>query len=465
MKRITLALLAAPVLAAATVLAACSGGGTGATHSAVPAPGATSTPLQTTSSGAHLTLTIRRSNSPRTHASASGRRASAAAKRTPKYISSDAQGVQVVVSTSGATPTTQTVYADISNGSTLCTTSTGPNSYTATCTIPIPTLAASEAITATEVDTTPTAEVAATSLGTGFPNSSNILAVGTTTFTAAAGTTTNVSLGLSPVAAQWYDCGVQGTNGSAVEESRTGTTARIIVSAGTPATFVMQPEFEDIDGAYSDFDSTPLPFVDVNGSPTPITVNASSTHVGVDPLYNTGFVSGPTPAPTAYTQSTTIPNDGYEWYDCVFLIAGQYDGQTTSPTTIVIDQDLSASPQFTGGLTGASTYETYTHGGPISYIVVPLSVSVTTLSVAVGGSSTVTGSDFDAPDGMGAGTCSGTGSANITAGSYAAGSGTEQFTVTGTVQGTCTFTLDDATLGSDGPQTSAVLVTINPPPP
>jgi hypothetical protein len=456
-------MLAAPIVVAATVLAACSGGGTGSTHSAIPGAAPTSTPLQTTNSGAHLVLTIRRANSPRTHASASGRRSGAATKRTPTYISSDSEGVQVAVSTTGGSPTTQTVYADISNSSTLCTT-TGS---TATCTIPVPTLAATESITATEVDTKPTGEVTATSLGTGFANTSNILAVGTTTFTAAAGTTTNVSLGLSPVAAQWYDCGVQGTNGSVVGDSNTGTTVRIVVTAGTPATFVMQPEFEDIDGGYSDSDATPLPFVDVNGAQTAIQVSANTTHVGVYPFYNTGFSNGPTPAPGTftYTQSATIPNDGYEWYDSVFIIGGRYDGLTTSPTTIVVDQSLSAAPQFTGGKTGASSYETYTHGGPHSYILVPLSVSITAMSVGPGGSSTVTGSDFDAPDGMGASTCNGTGSANITAGSYDAGSGTEPFTVTGTVPGTCTFALYDGNLGSYGPQTSAVMVTITPPAP
>jgi hypothetical protein len=469
MKRRNLAMLAAPVLMAATVLAACSGGGTGATHGAVPAGAApTATPAQTASSGAHLVITIDRTPKARKRANASAKRTGAAAKRSPKFIGSSAQGLQIAVSTTAGTPTTQTVYADISTTSPLCTTG-GSGTYTATCTIPIPTVGASESITATEVDTTPATPVV-NGMGTGFPSTSNILAVGTTTLTGAAGTTTNVSLGLSPVAAAWYDCGSLAISGNSSDDDDYPNMGkgRIVVTAGTPATFVLQPEFEDVDYDYLDYDATPLPFVDVNGSPVPIAVTASSTHVGAEPFYNVNYSNAAEswPQNPVYSQSTTIPNDGYEWFNCLFDVGAEYDGQTTATSTITLDQSLTAIPQFTGTATGGASYETAF--GPAVYTIVPLSATPASVTVGVtaGTTATVTGSDDEGTGGMIASTCSGTGSVTITPnGGIDTTSWTQGFTVTPVTAGSCTFTLLDENLipehGSSVPS-NTVTVTINP---
>jgi hypothetical protein len=470
-KRVNLAMLAGPALIALTVLAACSGGGTGATHGALPTGAApTSTPVQTASSGAHLVITINRTPKTRKRANASAKRTGAAAKRSPKFIGDAAQGLQIAVSTTGGTPVTQTVYADVSTTSPLCTTGgSGNNTYTATCTIPIPTVGASESIIATEVDATPATPVV-NGMGTGFPNTSNILAVGTTTLTGAVGTTTNVSLGLSPVAAAWYDCGSLAISGNSADDDFYPNMGkgRIVVTAGTPATFVLQPEFEDVDYDYLDDDATPLPFVDVNGSPAPIVVTASSTHVGADPFYNTNYSNAAEswPQNPVYSQSTTIPNDGYEWFDCLFDVGAEYDGQTTATSTITLDQSLTAIPQFTGGRVGDASYETAF--GPSVYTIVPLSATPATVTVGVtaGTTATVTGSDDEGTGGMIASTCSGTGSATITStGAIDTTSWTQGFTVTPVVAGSCTFTLLDENLilqhGSSVPS-NTVTVTINP---
>ncbi|MGD1068326.1 MAG: hypothetical protein ABR975_16065, partial [Vulcanimicrobiaceae bacterium] len=415
MKRSNLAILAAPALMAAMVLAACSGGGSGATRPAVPAGAApTSTPVITSSSGARLVLTINRSQKAHSHPIAAVKRHGAAARRSPKFIGYSAQGVQVVVSTTGANPTSQTVYADIGANSTLCVAANASSNGMETCTIPLPYLAASESITATEVDQLPNNE-GANSLGNGFPTNSNIEAVGTTTFTATAGTTTNISLGMGPVAAEWYDCGNVTVSGLSADDNQgqdNGQQARIIVTAGAPTTFELQPEFETVNGDYTDVDRTPLPFVDVNGSPAPIAVTGSSTHVGTYPYYNTGFENstGSLPTPT-YSQSSSIPNDGYEWFDCLFIVAAEYDGQTNSPSTITFDQSLSAIPQFTGTFSNGASYES--PYGPMIYTVVPISAAPTSATVAVtaGTTANIVGSDYEATNGMTAGPCSGTGSA------------------------------------------------------
>jgi hypothetical protein len=116
---VTTSLAAALVLAGA-VLAACSGGGTGASpHAAIPSATATPTTGGNDLSGptAKIVLTIPRRAAHTVTGHAKGHHV-LAARRKPRYLSPDTNGIQVTVTGNG---TSKTVYADASTNSSLCT--------------------------------------------------------------------------------------------------------------------------------------------------------------------------------------------------------------------------------------------------------------------------------------------------------------------------------------------------------
>jgi|GEM_PF-2380759 len=392
-KRVIATLGFGAALLTATILAAC--GGSESTFSTLPPKGAGSGNDTAATSGTRITLKIHRSSAAHHHnATADG--ASGGKRRL--YISTQAEGLQVAVSTTGANATTQTVYADLSNASPLCVPASGATEET--CTLIVPTLAANENIVATEVDQTPTGENTTTGYGTGFPSGSNILAITSTSVTTTPGTVTDLALGLDPVAADLYDNGALVTNqnfGSDQVKNVNQTSqlqinqllSRIVVTAGVAAGGAIGVEFTDAAGASYDADPVPLPFVDVNASPEPITFTSASSHVTL--------VAIPSPAPAstpAFATTGSLPNDGYEWYDGEFLIDVNVDPNLTAPATVTFSNNLSAVNLFTGT----------TYADTLAYEVVPISVSPSTATVAVTGSVTanVTGLDDLAPAGMGA---------------------------------------------------------------
>src|SRR5580658_3412677 len=155
------------VLVCAAFLVACGGGGgsspiaggsmTGSHSSGATGPGTT------------LTIVIHRDGGTKNYLTRSTTRHHgtqvAQVRRSPKYISYGAEGLQVTVSATGVA--SQSVYADLTGS--LCNTS-GP---VETCTINIPTIATSEQFTILETDSTPTGTNG--SYGTGFPSNTNIL--------------------------------------------------------------------------------------------------------------------------------------------------------------------------------------------------------------------------------------------------------------------------------------------------
>jgi hypothetical protein len=417
-------------LLAAVMLGACSGGGSVGTNSSsmLPSVGSGSgTTSPAAKSGTRITVKIDRST----------QRANAAStSKKPLYVSTNAAGLQVAVSAAGVA--TQTVSADLSTSSPLCTIVASVE----TCTLTIPTLAASENLAATEVDKKPTGEVAG--FGTGFPTGSNILADTVESVTTTPGGVTNLSLGLDPVAANLAECSHLTGGSRFFGSAKVGNISRIVVQSGIQAGGSIGVEFSDASGGFKDIDTTPLPFVDVNGSPTPITYTAASSNVTLAPIENPSPAASP-----AATTTGSIPNDSYEWADCVFLINVEVAATQATPTTVTFANNLTASNPFT------ST----NYGSSLIFQVVPISSSSTTATAAVTGNVTanVTGSDFEATNGMGAesaftlddGNCVDTttaGQVDATVASSGAINTTtwlQPFTITPVTAGTCTFSLYD----------------------
>ncbi|MGD1066452.1 MAG: hypothetical protein ABR975_06510, partial [Vulcanimicrobiaceae bacterium] len=456
--------LGAPALTA-LALAACSGGGGGGTtvpHS-VPQTSPSTTPSSppvTTGSQARLTVTI-----PRIKTSSYGK-TTAATKRSPRYISTYAEGLQVAAT---AGTTTKTLYFDISSNNTSCTFT--PTAET--CTLTLPWLAASETISATETDATPTNENQTTFQGDGFPTSTDILAIGTTQATLTPGVATTVSLGLSPIAYSFFD----GTN--AVDQAFSGqfpglltlaldsptfavdpqvftdTTQRVVVTAGTQVQGLVATTFEDFDGGDYDDDTTPLPFANLADAAAPFTVTASGSGTTVFPYANTGFsnafsalpqagATAPPSAPSGYTQNATIPNDGYQWANSFFLTGIYYDGTSSAGSTVTFSTASSAATATATLVANSSTAPTPFTVGPYTasfqYTIVPVSASASATSTSLGGASiTVTGSSAGAEYPMSFDSdCTGTGGASITS-----GSSENTFVVSPVAAGTCTLYLND----------------------
>jgi hypothetical protein len=447
MKKGTITTLAlGSALLAAASLVACGGGGGGS--AALPSSGSPANPGTTAQSGTHLTVKIDTA-APARKGGAKTRHLSLSKHRM--YVSTAANGLQVAV-TAG---TTQTIYADLSSSSVLCT-SNGP---IRTCELTIPTVGASESIVATEVDEKPTGESSA-GYGTGFPSNSVILAVGTTTATPTLGGVTNLTLGLGPVAGgQFYDCATYWYGPTAnfnIDQSNDTGTSRIVVTAGFAQSVVLAPEFCDASGAFLDYDATPLPFVDVNGSPTPITLAASTSSITLQPVPSTP------PGLPAFAQTASIPNSGYEWDYCVFMVNANISSGLSAPApgatppTIVVANNLTAGATI--GVSGPYT-QTYT------YNVAPVAASTPSgppLSASTNSTQTLTGSDWgatttgmDAESGFeGADeTCydsvtpTQVDATVVPSGTFNTTTYQQGFTITAEAAGTCTFYLDDVNTG------------------
>lgn len=390
-------------LLCAAFLVACGGGGGSA-----PGGGGSLTGSHATTgkgSGSTMTIVVHRGHTKRTAPTATHTytkkngqqmRLQSVVSRRPKYISDEAYGLQVTISTGNGGPS-QTVYADISQGSVLCT---PPSGDVSSCTIAIPTLGTNEQFTILETDNTPQNDT--NGYGTGFATNTNIMGAVQQTQTIQLGTQNNVAMSINPVAAYVFDCsfpyeyyGVPhpfgqpvpystnfGVDPSGVNENGQ---ARIVVTAGVAAAGAVVPVFNPADGDCYDPDTNSAPFVDVNASPEPITFTGGSG-VSLVPIINNG-----TPPPAAaYTSSGSIPNDGYIWDDCFFLVGVKVASSVSSPQPLPVSNNLTALNPF---LSPPSSYaSTYT------YTVVPLSVSSYSVSVNANNSTTITASDYGAEE-------------------------------------------------------------------
>ncbi|HTX56016.1 MAG TPA: hypothetical protein VMD47_02840 [Candidatus Acidoferrales bacterium] len=447
------------------VLAACGGGG-GSGHASGAIPAATS---GSSNSGneTKILVTIRSGKAHakvNAHAKVGGR----AAKR-PAYVSTNAEGLQISV-TSGST--TQTVYADISNSSVLCTTSGNVR----TCALSVPTLGAQETFIALEVDQTPTGE-GANGYGTGFagpPNGPNILAAinQSENLSSQLGGPITVGLTLGPVVSFFYDCSSYWTPPTPLPQTYTanfgddtsgfnnsgGYTAggRIVVTAGVAATGTIIANFCDASGGYEDYATSTAPFVDVNTSPVPLTVTSSVSQVTVAPIINNG-----TPPPsTAYSTTASIPGDAYYWDNLYLVVAVNVSSSypSTSASTITLNNNLTAVNPFTG----ETVNQLSPTGGSMPYYVAAIAASSYSFpSVAASGTATVTGTDEGARSGMDAESAYGAGDEDCNNGSGAplatvapsssisTSTWQESFTISaGATAGTCTFYLYDTKAGT-----------------
>jgi hypothetical protein len=441
-------------LFAAALLVAC-GGGSGGGSATLPNTVSPSGPVASGQSGS-TTITIQvppRRTTQNPHST-----------RRRDYVSYAAGGLQVAVTAGGVT---QTVYANIVYTSPLCSPGTQENGGE-TCTIAVPNVGASETIVATEVNETPLPATPAPAdvrraravstpgpaYGSGFPVGSAILAVGTTSVSLA-GSTQQVTVGLNPVVGGFFDCGSETSNANfGVDDDN----HRIIVTAGVLASGSIQVGALDPAGyGMQFFTPSPLPsgatavqpFVDVNGSATPITVSANSMDVGVaiQPSPNTV-----TPAP--FQQSLSIADDRNLWYNCVWLLDVSVSASLPTPApgvtptaTITFANNLTAA--LPSGFTGSS----YSSSFPYSVVPIYALPSVVTVS-ASGSAATVTGTDYLGD--MGAesaysgstNSCLGSGGlVTLTPQPYSNGQTKVSVATSATTTGTCTFYMFDPPSG------------------
>jgi hypothetical protein len=308
-------------------------------------------------------------------------------------------GLQLTVSATGIA--SQTVYADISSSSPLCSTSNDIE----TCVIALPTLATNEQFVALETDSIPSSENPS-GYGAGFGTNSNILGAISQSKTVQLGASNAIGLELGPVSGHFYDCsaGISapaslpavysanfGIDSSVANDPTTGS--RIVVTTGVAATGLIAPLFcnPGPDDNYTDYDTTPAPFVDVNGSPTPITLTSNASSLTLVPIVNNGTA----PPASAYAQTASIANDGFVWFDCSFFVGVKTSVSFSGSATIVVNNNLTAiNPFFSSPSSYAST---------MTYTVAAISVSPTAVTVSADGTTTtanVTGTDFGAINGM-----------------------------------------------------------------
>jgi len=458
MKRATTHLtLGFGVLLAAASLVACGGGGSSMPATAQ-APGATQPGTTASqSSGIKVQILVPR------NVTRSGKHSASRGKSRRMYVSTDAQGLQLTITPSGS-GSAQTLYASLATSAPLCVETsnyaTTPDGTEELCTIPVPALAAQETVNAIETNATPTDVNATTGFGTGFASGSgDVLAVGSTTVTTTGGVNT-VALGLGPVAAELYDCsGYFPTPSDPENFGNDYGTERIVVTANTAATGVLSVEFSDANGNWFDALPTPYPgfspvpqdFVDVNGSPEPITYTASTSSIQI------GIEPAPSTSPSSYAASGSIATDADYLYDCAFFFNVNVAALPTpsagaSPPTIVFANNLSATPPspFT------ATPGPYTFS--LTFAVVPIAAFPSTVSVTMGNTATVDGYDYGASTyGMDAesaygvlgGNCYDTVNTSTVdatvakAGSISTTTWQQPFTITPENAGTCTFVLYD----------------------
>jgi hypothetical protein len=298
-------------------------------------------------------------------------------------------------------------------------------------------------------------------------------------------------LALNPVAAQPLvseDCGDQNfatltptsTTNAAFDQQGPplNSTDRIVVTAGVAQTLFDQLCFFDASNNESFAPPTPQPWVDVNGSPTPITYTSNSTHALLA-LYTNG---GPTPSPGSFGQTGSIADTSMDTAGNCVAYNLLLDGALTQPATLTLKNNLTATNPYTSANYGVTEVVT----------IVPLSVSTPSAAIAQGAitTTTVTGSDFKGTGGLtpfasvdangngsGPGTCvDNTATVRATVAQVSAINTTtwlQAFTITpaasptltGTV--TCTFVLADVNTGTNSlllpgyVVTPTVTVTVN----
>jgi len=443
-------------LVAAGLLAACGGGGGGAvTRTPLAATSPSSGGAATQSTGTKITFTIPLVGKP-ARAKTAGARRHAAGTRKPQYVSADTLGVQVAV-TSGTT--TKTVYADTTSGANCA----NLTQSSLVCTIIVPTIGASETLAMTTVDQTPTGDT--NGYGSGFPTNTNVLGIGSVTVTPTPGALTNVSLTINPIVGGFADCGISEVSGGQVGDDTSvpffsaAGSARFVVTAGTPSVAVWSPEAlgRDQDSTYF---ASPEPFVDVNNSAAPVTVTSSSSHFTMYAAPGGNTVASPGP----YAQTISMADTSFAPNYGLFAIYVNYDGSAPAGTTIILSNNLSATPPWAGTPSSANYLV------PVTWTLAPVSVTPTTLSVSYSGtpfptSATVTGADYGATNGMkvasnsaGSNTCSDTATpsqvdATIASSPIVTAPGSTQWQQTFTVNTnetaptsgteTCTFALED----------------------
>jgi hypothetical protein len=445
-------------VAAAALFAACGGGGggtsgVGGSTSALP-NGNSNTGAQPTS-GVRVVLTYN-ANSGAGRQVHSALRVAAGQSRRPQYVSYDARGLQLTVTSGSAS---QTLYYYIAYNSSVCT----EVSYAVTCSLNVPTLGATETIAGIEVDQTPTNLVQSSGLGTGFPANSGVLARGSTTVTLNAGGYTQVALSMNPVLSKWYDCGFDNYNTNMNED---GATNRVVVTGNVASsnTFDVVPNDYEYDTIFPGYDAgvyVAQPFVDVNAAPVPATGVSNSQHLTLFPL--PGATPSPAP-PYAYVASASFPDSSFvSKYYYGFQVALHYDGQAASASTLTFANNLTATPPpFLASPNPSYTSVPASYATTLAYQVVPISVSPATLNLSANGSATgtVTASDAGANQSMSINQCLSAGNAQLATvtSNGALANGSEAFTVTaGTTPGMCTFTLADY---YSGVVTNAVTVTL-----
>lgn len=456
--RFNLIPFAGGALLCGALLAACAGGGGtgGGPGTTIPAPAAGGSGSAKTT---RVVVTIRSRG-----AHAHGTRRKRATKRR-EYVSTGAQGLQLSV-TSGST--TQTVYADLSSTSTLCTTTGNVR----TCTISVPTLGAQETFTALETDQAPLN--ATNGYGTGFSGTTNILAAisQSENLSSQLGGPVTIGLNLGPVVAFFYDCTGAwtppptlsipaqasanfGDDGTGFNDTGGGTNGgRIVVTAGVAVSGSILANFCDPSDGYEDYAPSPAPFVDVDASPVPLTVTSNASQVTLAALADNA-----TPPPSsAYAASASIPTDAYYWDNIYFLVginvASTYP--STSAATIVFNNNLTAVNPFTNQTVNQA------FPGSMTYYVAAISASSYSFpSVAANGTATVTGTDEGAYSGMDAESAynaadencndgSGTTLATVApSGPISSSNWQQAFTISaGSTAGTCTFYLYDTKAGT-----------------
>jgi hypothetical protein len=479
MKRISAYLGLGGALCAAALLVACGGGSGGNAGSSLPSTTQNSggTTSGSTSSSHGLKLQLAFVRNPK-HQNQQTRK-----KNTKQrmYVSTDAEGLQLAITPTGGATTT--LYVDISTTSPLCTVTTSyydtPDGSEETCSISLPVLGATETVTGTVTDASPASENPTTGLGQGFSGSALVLGVGSTTVTTTGGVNT-VALGIGPVAAQIVDCtGYIPTapDPSNFADDDNGSNPRLVITAGVAVSGYISQEFDDPSGAWYDalptaapgFSPVPQNFVDVNGSPEPITFTSSTSNVAL------GIVTAVGATPSSYASTGSFTTDADYLNDCAF-----YELVKASPLPTVAPIASPAVPTVTFAnnlsATAASPFTGGPYGTTLVYDVVPIAVSPASLSLSMGGSTgTVTGWDYGATgngmnaesayDGTQAECLDTTVSTQVDAevapsGSINGSTWLESFTVTpsATNTGTCTFVLYDV---DTGVVTTPVTVTVS----
>ncbi len=422
-------------LVAAVLIAGCGGG---AQTTGLPHAVASATPVQgtqqPTTSATRVMFTIHRAGT-----------AASAARRSPRYVSPGTLGLQITISASGAK--TVTDYYDLSSNGPNCTYSAALNADQ--CSIVISSIATSENLSLIEVDAAPDNVDAATGQGTGFPQSTHVLALGSVTGLAVpVGTTVNATIPMDPVTVGFgADTGnvVTNPNPSAKNIAIDGANSRIVVTANAVVTAKLAILGDiDYDGYYiatTNASGGGQPFVDVNGSPTPITAQVNTTS-GVKIAAD--IVSTQSPAPgTVLGYTATFPSTLYD--DGALHLDFSYDGTNVATSgggparyLILLSNNLSASPPtFDGGSQGG-------YAGNAVYQIVPVDANPATLH----GQDRVAGYDFGSANGLNVVNSTCAGSWTITP--LAVTNGLQNFNVTQTGSdsgGACSFALADPITG------------------